>query len=312
VQIERPLPAAKAQGYGSSKPPGDAHVMSLPPGYQIDRMTRAEAGILEDWAAQEGWNPGISDVDVAWAYDPGAFIAIRKDGQLTGGGSIIAYGREAGFMGLFIMRADLRRQGIGRVLWHERLRRLRARLQPGAPIGMDGVFDMAPFYEAGGFTYLHRDLRYQGTAAGHRDPAAVPLDQVAWPELAAYDARVSGIRRADFMRGWLTQPGGKGFALRQDGGVSGYGFLRPCRSGFKVGPLYAETPAVARSLLDSLLGTIPGQSVSLDVPEPNRAALRIMEELGWTQSFGCARMLNGPSMASPVAEVFGLTSFEFG
>lgn len=105
-----------------------------------------------------------------WAFDPGAFIAIRKDGDLAGGGVIIAYGREAGFMGLFIMRADLRRQGIGRVLWNERLRRLRARLHPAAPIGMDGVFTMAPFYEAGSFTYLYRDLRYQGVSRGPMRP----------------------------------------------------------------------------------------------------------------------------------------------
>jgi hypothetical protein len=268
--------------------------------------------MLDDWAAQEGWNPGLSDIDVAWAFDPGAFIAIRDNGELAGGGVIIAYGRDAGSMGLFIMRADLRRQGIGRLLWHERLRRLRARLRPDAPIGMDGVFNMAPFYEAGGFSFLHRDLRYQGNAAGQRDPAAIPLDRIAWPELAAYDARVSGIQRPDFMRLWLSLTGGTGFALRQDGGLSGYGFLRPCRSGCKIGPLYADNADVARRLLASLLATIPGQPVSLDLPEPNEAALRIMGELGWTQTFGCARMVNGIPAAFPVAEVFGVTSFEFG
>src|SRR6266852_6245874 len=90
---------------------------ALPPGFRIDRMTRTEAGVLEDWAADEGWNPGIADIDVAWAFDPDAFIALRQGGDLAGGGVIIAYGQDAGFMGLFIMRADLRRQGLGRVLW---------------------------------------------------------------------------------------------------------------------------------------------------------------------------------------------------
>jgi hypothetical protein len=177
---------------------------------------------------------------------------------------------------------------------------------------MDGVFDMAPFYAAGGFTFLHRDLRYQGTAAGQCDPAAITIDQVAWPELAAYDARVSGIQRPDFMRLWLSQTGGTGFALRHAGNLSGYGFLRPCRSGGKIGPLYADNAEVARRLLASLLATIPGQPVSLDVPEPNEAALRLMGELGWTQTFGCARMVSGTPAAFPVTEVFGVTSFEFG
>jgi hypothetical protein len=177
---------------------------------------------------------------------------------------------------------------------------------------MDGVFDMAPFYAAGGFIFLHRDLRYQGTAAGQHDPAAIPLDQIAWPELASYDARVSGIQRPDFMRLWLSQHGGTGFALRHAGGLSGYGFLRLCRNGCKIGPLYADNAEVARRLLASLLATVPGQPVSLDLPEPNEAALRLMAEFGWTQTFGCARMVNGTPAAFPVAEVFGVTSFEFG
>ncbi len=284
----------------------------LPPGYRIGQMNRAEAGILNSWAAGEGWNPGLSDIDVAWAYDPEAFIALRHENELAGGGAIIAYEREAGFMGLFIMRADLRQQGLGRVLWRERLRRLRVRLKPEAPIAMDGVFEMAPFYEAGGFKYLYRDLRHQGVARGIMDRAAVPLDQVPWSLLQAHDQRVSGLRREGFMRGWLTQPGGKGFALLDDGAIEGYGYLRPCRTGFKLAPLHARDLAIARRLIGSLLSTVAGAQVQIDVPEPNVAALQLMGELGWEQSFGCAHMVNGKAPDRPLDQVFGITSFEFG
>jgi hypothetical protein len=215
-------------------------------------------------------------------------------------------------MGLFIMRADLRRQGLGRVLWHERLNRLRARLRPDAPIGMDGVFEMVPFYEAGGFNYLYRDLRFEGAAYGALDPAAIPLHQIPWPELAAYDVQVSGLSREGFMRAWLGQEGGHGLALREDGAIAGYGFLRPCRVGFKLGPLYASDPAIARRLLLSLLSAAQGSQVQIDVPEPNLAAMRLMNQLGWHNPFGCARMVHGTAPAIPIEQVFGVTSFEFG
>ena len=100
----------------------------LPDGYAIGAMTRPEAEVLGEWAAAEQWNPGLSDIPLAYDYDPEAFIALRKGDVMVGGGSILSYGGAAGFMGLFILRADLRRQGLGAVLWHERLRRLRARL----------------------------------------------------------------------------------------------------------------------------------------------------------------------------------------
>lgn len=285
----------------------------LPPGYAIGRMTRAEAGLLDAWAAEEGWNPGRADIDIAWDFDPAAFIALRREGEFAGGGTIIAYGDAAGFMGLFIMRRDLRQQGLGRLLWQERLRRLRARLRPDAPIGMDGVFNMVPFYASGGFRLLYRDLRYEGVAAGARDPEAVTLRDVPWPLLAAYDGTVSGIARPGFMKAWLAAPGGHGCALLQaNGDLAGYGFARPCRSGYKIGPLFADDARTAARLLDTLLAEIAGAVVALDVPEVNAAALGLAEAKGWRQSFGCARMVHGADARPATARIFGVTSFEFG
>ncbi len=293
-------------------------------GYAIERMTRDEAEVLFGWAAAEGWNPGLSDLDVAWDYDPEAFIALRRNQggggpELVGGGVILSHAGRCGFMGLFIMRADHRRRGLGRTLWHERLRRLRARLQPDAFIGMDGVFDMAPFYAAGGFAYQHRDLRFEGAAErggllAATGVATVNLAAVPFDRLAAYDSGVFGVPRAAFLQRWLTVPGGEGRAVRRasDGAILGYAFRRPCVSGHKLGPVFADDPLVARALIRDLLQPVAGSSAVLDVPEPNVAALGIARELGWTQPFGCARMILGSVPADQTARVFGVTSFEFG
>lgn len=285
---------------------------ALQDGYRIDTMTEVEARLLGEWAAAEGWNPGLRDIDVAWSYDPGAFIALRHGSELAGGGAILSYDGAAGFMGLFIVRADHRGRGLGKLLWHERLRRLRARLAPGAPIGMDGVFAMVPFYEAGGFRLLHRDLRFQGAGAGAPDPAVVPLRDIARDELCAYDRAIFGVPREGFLRRWLDQPGGTGCALRDARGLRGYGFLRPCRAGYKIAPLFCDDATGARRLLMSLAHASGGQQIQIDIPEPNVAALALMQELRWEQSFGCARMVNGASAPMPVERIFGVTSFEFG
>lgn len=285
----------------------------LPDDFSIGAMTRDEASVLESWAAAEAWNPGLNDIDVAWGFDSEAFIALRRGDELVGGGTIVSYRGRAGFMGLFIVRSDHRRRGLGALLWHERLRRLRARLRPGAPIGMDGVFDMVPFYQKGGFTLLHRDLRYQGVAVGRRDAAAVPLERVDFARLEAYDRQHVQAPRVDFLRAWLGQVGGLGTAVVDDGGtLRGYGFLRPCRQGFKVGPAFADDANWGELLLHNLLALVRGEPVQIDVPEPNEAARRFVEGLGWSQPFGCARMVNGPRPRLPVARIFGVTSFEFG
>ena len=168
--------------------------MTLPPNLSIGPMTRAEVDTLGDWAAAEGWNPGLSDLAIAWDTDPDAFVALRDGGTLAGGGSIFSYGGAFGFMGLFIMRADLRRQGLGAVLWRWRRDRLIARLKPGATIAMDGVFDMAPFYERGGFKSAFRDIRYQGLAAAAPPPASPCLAPATWRKSPPTTAPFSPLR----------------------------------------------------------------------------------------------------------------------
>jgi hypothetical protein len=57
----------------------------------IRRMTRDELDMLVDWAAREGWNPGLNDAEVFWASDPEGFVAAEIEGELIGDGSIVAY-----------------------------------------------------------------------------------------------------------------------------------------------------------------------------------------------------------------------------
>ena len=114
-------------------------------------MSRAEVHDLLHWAAREGWNPGLHDADAFWATDPEGFIAATMDGKPIGGGSIVSYDGQFGFMGLFIVAPEHRRQGIGSRLWEARKNMLLGRLRPGAAIGMDGVFAMQSYYARGGF-----------------------------------------------------------------------------------------------------------------------------------------------------------------
>ena len=90
----------------------------------IRPMIRTELDILVEWAAAEGWNPGLNDAQIFWDTDPEGFIAADRHGELIGGGSIVAYGARFGFMGFFIVRPEYRRQGLGRPLWQARRDRL--------------------------------------------------------------------------------------------------------------------------------------------------------------------------------------------
>jgi Acetyltransferase (GNAT) domain len=285
---------------------------ALPEGLSIGPMTRAEASTLVEWAADEGWNPGDADIGIAWDLDPAAFIALRRGDAFVGGGTIFRHDPHFGFMGLFIVRADLRQTGLGAPLWRRRLALLRERLAPGATIGMDGVYHMEPFYARGGFVPAHRHLRFQGIARGCADQAVHPLTEADFPAVAAFDREYFPASRTAFLHRWLFQPGGHARGFFRDGTLLGYGHARPAREGHHLGPVFATTPAVATRLVGELMLPINGQTVQLDIPEPNQEALRLAERLGLSETFGCVRMYHGPAPSPPLQQIYGVTSYEFG
>jgi GNAT superfamily N-acetyltransferase len=276
-------------------------------------LTRAELDTLVEWAAAEGWNPGLRDADAFWAADPEAFVGIDLNGELIGGGAIVAYGREAGFMGLFIVKAGFRGAGLGRKFWYYRRDRLRARLNPDAPIAMDGVFAMQPFYAEGGFVFTHRNLRMEGIGqAGPVAPNLVPLTDLPFAQVAAYDRKHFLADRPAFLEKWIRPEGGKALAVLRNGEIAACGVVRPCRRGFKIGPLFADDPALAETLFVALSSQLVGQPLFLDTPENNPQALALAARHGMKECFGCARMVLGPIPKIPWDSIYGVTTFELG
>ena len=279
----------------------------------IRQMTRDELDMLVEWAAREGWNPGLDDADVFWATDPEGFVAAEIDGELIGGGSIVAYGKKYGFMGFFIMRPEYRGHGLGDHLWHERKRRLLARLDADAAIGLDGVFNMQHYYARGGFRFVGRDLRFEGLGMDLPQPKhVIEASVLPFERIDAYDRRHFPAPRSRFLQDWIHRPGGHALAVVDGGEIRGYAVMRPCRTGYKIGPLFAANAGVAESLLVAIASRVPGEPIFLDVPEINGDALVLVARYRMSEVFGCARMVLGPIPELPVAEIFGVTTFELG
>lgn len=280
---------------------------------KIRNMTRTEVEQLVDWAAQEGWNPGLNDAELFWRTDPEAYIAAEVDGELAGGGAITAYGRRFGFMGFFIMRPEFRGRGLGNQLWHARRARLLGRLDPDAAIGMDGVFNMQNYYAKGGFVFSHRDIRFEGQGApADWAPGVTLLAEIPFDQVLAYDTACFPAPRADFLRGWTGQPDSLALGLRRNGELAGFGVIRRCRQGCKIGPLFADDGETAEDLFRALSGFAVGEPVYLDTPENNPDALALAARHHMKEVFGCARMYLGPFPRLTAERVFGVTTFELG
>jgi GNAT superfamily N-acetyltransferase len=284
----------------------------------IRQMSRPEVDELVGWAAQEGWNPGLHDADVFWATDPAAFIAAELEEALIGGGAITSYDGEFGFMGFFIVRPEFRGRGLGNTFWHARRARLLARLHPEASVGMDGVFAMQEYYAKGGFVFSHRDIRFRAEVPDHPaiptvgDDEITPLTEVAFEQVVEYDRTCFPAPRTTFLKGWISQPDTLAIGCQRQGRLSGYGVVRRCLEGCKIGPLFADDAQVAVTLYAHLAGFASGGPLFLDAPENNPAAIELVRRHRMAEVFGCARMYLGSPPELAHHRIFGVTTFELG
>lgn len=268
---------------------------------------------LIEWARAEGWNPGIHDADLFYQADPEGFYGYFDQQTMIAGGSLVSYDGNFGFMGLFIVSPEYRGKGIGRDLWFLRRDHLLQRLKPNASIGMDGVLAMQKFYAKGGFEIAFRDERYalQGTA-GERAMNVYPMAEEDMPQVLDLDVQCFGFNRGHFMRQWIQQAQAITLVYRENQKVMGFAVMRKAQDGYKIGPLFADNEHIAQSLYSSCLHAAPGETVYLDIPVTNAAALQMVKHMGATYVFECARMYYGTAPELPIEKIFGITSFELG
>jgi hypothetical protein len=118
-------------------------------------MRRADLEVALDWAAAEGWNPGLADADPFYSADPGGFRMGFVDGEPATAISVVRYGPAFAFLGLYICRPDLRGRGYGRATWAAGMA-----TTEGRTVGLDGVVARQADYRRSGFFLANRNVRY--------------------------------------------------------------------------------------------------------------------------------------------------------
>jgi GNAT superfamily N-acetyltransferase len=273
----------------------------------IRNMSRDEVDLMLDWAAREGWNPGVHDAEPFFRADPHGFFIGEVDGEAAATGSLVSYPGDMSFAGFLIVRPDLRGRGLGRQM-------IRYLMERGADrnIGGDGVPEMVLTYLRKGFKFSHWNHRYEGLGGGRSPSGLVPVRNTPFEDAMRYDAEIFQSPRRSFLEPFLEQEGTIALASYQGHKINGFGAIRPCRIGHKIGPLFANDRTAAEKVLGGLISTIPGEKFFLDVPEPNAAGMALVRDKQLTEVFRTARIYTRGPPNIPIHKVFGITSFELG
>lgn len=278
--------------------------------YTIKTMNRKEIDIAIEWAAKEGWNPGLHDANCYFAADKNGFLIGRLGDQPIATISAIKYGDSFGFLGFYIVKPEYRGKGYGIQIWNAGLKYLK-----GVNIGLDGVVTQQENYKKSGFKLAYRNIRYEGIGGGNSPKRSeiVELSTIPFETIDRYDQPFFPANRSRFTKSWISQPECHALGIVQNGKLAGYGVIRKCRNGYKIGPLSADNPELGESLFLALKSkTSLSEPIFLDTPEVNQAAVALAEKNKMKVSFETARMYMGDFPDMPLDRFFGVASFEIG
>lgn len=272
----------------------------LPPGLRVRTMQRADLQFLIQITRSLGWTTTSADIENFLSYEPkGCFVADLK-GEVVGSVTTTPY-THFGWIGMVLVKEELRRRGIGSALTRSAVSYLHekgiatARLEADPP----GV----PLYERLSFAKECNSERWY-----REGPPVPPVDGVRLAveadlqKLRALDAQAFGDDRTRVLARLLRC---SEFALvSEEKPAKGVLMARMTAHGAFFGPFIAAEPQLAEQLLNAGLSRVTDVPVFVGVPETHANALDLLRQYGFKQRATLRRMYLGrvPKKGDPRLE----------
>ena len=278
--------------------------------FEIKTASQSDMQTLSDWALKEGWNPGLYDAENYFVIDPEGFLIGYLGEKPIACISAVRYSEKFGFIGFYIVHPDFRGKGYGMQIWKAGMKRLR----DCRTVGLDGVVDQQSNYKKSGFVYAGQHTRYatQGGGAISLSSSLTDLKSIPIDPILDCDKDLFPSERSTFLKTWINQPQAVSLGKMTGDQLTGYGVMRPCHEGYKIGPLFADDSQTADEIFIGLKCSAPyNTTVYLDAPhEPH--ALSLVNRHSMESVFETARMYFGPAPKIPTDRIYGVTSLEVG
>lgn len=283
------------------------------------QMVNEDFELIQSWCIKEGWNIGKHDSMLYQQIDPkGHFLFFNKQ-HVVGSMSLVKHDHQLFTVGPFIVRDSERSKGYGAQIWQQVITRLT--YYPEATVLLYAVRKQIPRYQDEGFKSYQNHLRWVINTSHfsfeQHKHIPHPITSKSLDAIAEYDRKIFGFCRKNTLTHALSAPSIKGYMIKLDNHIEGYGLIRPCIHGHRIGPLYANSLDIAKQLLLKLLEVSGGESVIIDMPEMNTLGQTLMQSINAKRDTLCdtVMMIKGNLPSEYEFNIFknyGLFSLEIG
>jgi GNAT superfamily N-acetyltransferase len=273
----------------------------------IVEATLSEMAYLMESAKKEGWNPGLEDALPFYFSDTTGFFIEKLNGEPIGCISAVAHTDTYGFLGFYVVAPPYRHKGYGLALWNQAIKHLGKRT-----MGLDGVVTQQENYGKSGFQFFYNNLRFSGKVRGVSDGSLQPVNTLPFKSIVDFDKKVIGYDRSIFLQHFTTMPNCCALAKVEKGNLVGYGVIRKCVTGYKIGPLFAEDPATAEQIFLGLSAPVEGSDIFLDIIDTHSHALELAARHGLKKVGETARMYKGTPPRQKIENIFAVSTLELG
>jgi GNAT superfamily N-acetyltransferase len=286
-------------------------------------MTQEDMHTVIGWAGEEGWNPGMYDAVPLYRSDPHHSLMLRVNERPVASLGCVHYDESFAFIGLFIVIPEFRGHGYGFLLWSRAI----SALSGICTVGLNAVTNQIDNYAQSGFKVCSTNTRWQGKVPSraenlkssihaNKNNTILISDSPCLADIASYDSTVFNAPRKPFLFSWLTMPKIHVVSATENGEMVGYGVLSACKEGYKIAPLFADTPTIADMIYRALCERVcVGAPIQLDTNSENPDSESIAKRNGLTAVFQTARMyrdIDAPGVRPDASRTFGLTTLEHG
>jgi len=239
----------------------------------------------------EGWNQTEKDWELLIDYPDSVNLVALWEDQIVGSVCGINYDNSVAWIGMMLINKDFRGKGISRILLTEAIQKL----EKCTSIKLDAT-------PAGRPVYVKFDFKDEYTLHRMTNPAVAPISTTDdspeatlikpgdLPELAAFDKEVFGADRTLLMEHLQKSHPDLSWLIKENGRIVAYCLGRRGVKFVQIGPVYALSENLAKSLICSSIGSISGGAAVVDIQAGKLKLKRWLEDAGFTSQRPFERM----------------------